>query len=88
MTDQVAHAGEGSAARQATMTSAAPMASVRSGRLRDRARPGPTDMPRVAFTSHLHRFLDAPPHQVDRTTLLDAVSDDTELFVLQALSGG
>ena len=45
-------------------------------------------MPRVAFTSHLHRFLDAPPHQVDRTTLLDAVSGDTELFVLQALSGG
>ena len=89
-------------------------------------------MPRVAFTSHLHRFLDAPPHRVDgttvraaldavfagnprlrgyllddagrvrthvtvfvgdtalvdRTTLLDAVSDDTEIFVLQALSGG
>ena len=89
-------------------------------------------MPRVTFTPHLQRFLDAPPHQVagatvrevlesvfagnprlrgyilddagrvrthvsvfvgdralvDRATLSDAVSGDTEIFVLQALSGG
>ena len=89
-------------------------------------------MPRVAFTPQLHRFLDAPPHRVegttvraaldavfagnprlrgyilddagrvrthvtvfvgdaalvDRTALSAAVSDDTEIFVLQALSGG
>jgi sulfur-carrier protein len=89
-------------------------------------------MPRVAFTPHLQRFLDVPPHQVegttvraaleavfahnprlrgyvlddagrvrthvsvfvgdtalvDRATLTDTVSDDTEIFVLQALSGG
>ena len=89
-------------------------------------------MPRVAFTPHLQRFLDAPPHRVegttvraaldavfahnprlrgyvlddagrvrqhvsvfvgdvslvDRVTLSDAVGDDTEIVVLQALSGG
>ena len=89
-------------------------------------------MPRVAFTPHLQRFLDAPPRHVpgatvrealdavfadnprlrgyllddaarvrqhvsvfvgdqplaDRATLSDAVSDDTEIYVLQALSGG
>ncbi len=89
-------------------------------------------MPRVAFTPHLHRFLDAPPRDVtgttvraaleavfaanprlrgyvlddagrvrphvtvfvggqalaDRAGLSDAVGDDTEIFVLQALSGG
>ena len=90
-------------------------------------------MPRVAFTPHLQRFLDAPPHQVAGTTVREAldavfagnprlrgyilderraraqarlglrrrrvaggshgagatrVGDDTEIFVLQALSGG
>lgn len=89
-------------------------------------------MPRVAFTPHLQRFLDAPPATVsgatvaevleqvfatnprlrgyvldehgrvrqhvavfvgetplaDRVTLADAVQPETEVFVLQALSGG
>ena len=89
-------------------------------------------MPRVTFTPHLQRFLDAPPREVggvtvaealaqvfadnprlrhyvldergavrqhvtvfvgdspavDRTHLSDPVADDTEIFVLQALSGG
>ncbi len=89
-------------------------------------------MPRVAFTPHLQRFLDAPPVTVtgatvgevlervfetnprlrgyvldehgrvrqhvavfvgesplvDRVTLADAVGPETEVFVLQALSGG
>lgn len=89
-------------------------------------------MPRVAFTPHLQRFLDAPPRDVaadtvgaaleavftanprlrgyvlddagrvrahvtifvndrplvDRARLSDAVAGDTEIFVLQALSGG
>lgn len=89
-------------------------------------------MPRVSFTPHLQRFLDAPPADVpaatvrealdavfaankrlrgyivdehgrvrphvsvfvgdrplvDRVTLADAVAPDTEIFVLQALSGG
>jgi hypothetical protein len=87
---------------------------------------------RVTFTTHLQRFLDAPPHEVvapdvaaalsqvfatnprlrgyvlddqgrvrqhvtifvddapiiDRTTLSDAVGEHSEIFVLQALSGG
>lgn len=89
-------------------------------------------MPRVTFTPHLHRFLDAPPRDVggntvaealeqvfadnprlrhyvldergavrqhvtvfvddspavDRVRLSDPVGSDTEIFVLQALSGG
>lgn len=89
-------------------------------------------MPRIVFTPHLQRFLDAPPASVggatvrealeavfaanprlrgyvldergrvrqhvtvyvgdaplaDRVTLGDAVAPDTEIFVLQALSGG
>lgn len=89
-------------------------------------------MPRVTFTPHLHRFLDAPPREVsgatvaealeqvfaenprlrgyvldergavrqhvtvfvgdapalDRLRLSDPVGADTEIFVLQALSGG
>ncbi len=89
-------------------------------------------MPRIAFTPHLQRFLDAPPATVagttvrealdqvfaanprlrgyvldehgrvrqhvavyvgdapltDRITLADAVAPETEIFVLQALSGG
>jgi len=89
-------------------------------------------VPRVAFTPHLQRFLDAPPATVDaatvrdaldrvfatnprlrgyvldehgrvrqhvtvfvddaplvdRVALGDAVGPDTEIFVLQALSGG
>lgn len=89
-------------------------------------------MPRVAFTPHLQRFLDAPPATVggttvgealvevfaanprlrgyvldehgrvrqhvtifvgdaplaDRMTLTDAVAPESEIFVLQALSGG
>lgn len=89
-------------------------------------------MPRVTFTPHLQRFLDAPPREVggttaaealeqvfadnprlrdyvldergavrqhvtvfvgdspaaDRMRLSDPVSADTEIFVLQALSGG
>ncbi len=89
-------------------------------------------MPRVSFTPHLQRFLDAPPAEVpattvrealdaiftgnprlrgyivdehgrlrphvsvfvgdrplvDRLTLADAVTAETEIFVLQALSGG
>jgi molybdopterin synthase sulfur carrier subunit len=89
-------------------------------------------MARVTFTTHLQRFLDAPPHDVsardvatalsqvfaanprlrgyvldergavrqhvtifvddapirDRVTLSDAVGDNSEIFVLQALSGG
>ena len=89
-------------------------------------------MPRVTFTPHLQRFLDAPPREVggttvaealeqvfadnprlrdyvldergavrqhvtvfvgdspaaDRMRLSDPVSADSEIFVLQALSGG
>ena len=89
-------------------------------------------MPRVTFTPHLQRFIDAPPREVagstvgealaaaftdnprlrhyvldergavrqhitifvddfparDRVTLSDKVDDDSEIFVLQALSGG
>jgi hypothetical protein len=89
-------------------------------------------MPRVTFTPHLQRFIDAPPQQVagttvaaalasvfdanprlrgyvldergavrqhvtifvdeapihDRTTLSDSVGEQSEIFVLQALSGG
>jgi hypothetical protein len=89
-------------------------------------------MPRVSFTPHLQRFLDAPPREVsggtvgealaqvfadnprlrgyvldehgavrhhvtvfvddraihDRTHLSDAVGTETEIFILQALSGG
>ena len=30
-------------------------------------------MPRVAFTPHLQRFLDAPPHQVAGTTVREAL---------------
>jgi sulfur-carrier protein len=89
-------------------------------------------MPRVTFTPHLQRFLDAPPREVDaatvasalaqvfaenprlrgyvldehgrvrqhvtifvddtpvvdRVTLSDRVGDQSEIFVLQALSGG
>jgi hypothetical protein len=89
-------------------------------------------MPRVTFTPHLQRFLDAPPRDVpgstvaealehvfgenprlrhyvldergavrqhvtvfvgdapavDRVRLSDPVGSDTEIFVLQALSGG
>ena len=89
-------------------------------------------MPRVTFTPHLQRFLDAPPAEVaggtvrealesvfaanprlrgyvvdergqirkhvtifvgdrpinDREHLSDAVAADTEIYVLQALSGG
>lgn len=89
-------------------------------------------MPRVTFTPHLQRFLDAPPREVggatvaealeqvfadnprlrdyvldergavrqhvtvfvgdspaaDRLRLSDPVSAETEIFVLQALSGG
>lgn len=89
-------------------------------------------MPRISFTPHLQRFLDAPPASVDgatvadalgavfadnprlrgyvldehgrvrqhvtvfvgdaplvdRVALTDAVAPDTEIFVLQALSGG
>ena len=89
-------------------------------------------MPQVTFTSHLRRFIDAPPRAVtgttvrsaldqvfaenprlrgyvldehgavrqhvtifvddnpiqDRATLSDAVDSDSEIFVLQALSGG
>jgi molybdopterin synthase sulfur carrier subunit len=89
-------------------------------------------MPRVTFTPHLQRFLDAPPVEVtgatvaqaldavfaanprlrgyvvdergqlrkhvtvfvgdspirDRTAMSDAVDASTEIFVLQALSGG
>lgn len=89
-------------------------------------------MPRVTFTPHLQRFLDAPPREVagstvgealaavfadnprlrhylldergavrqhvtifvddsparDRATLSDKVDADSEIFVLQALSGG
>lgn len=89
-------------------------------------------MPRISFTPHLQRFLDAPPASVggatvadalghvfaanprlrgyvldehgrvrqhvtvfvgdaplvDRVTLSDAVGPETEIFVLQALSGG
>ena len=89
-------------------------------------------MPRVTFTPHLQRFLDAPPREVggttvaealeqvfaenprlrlyvldergevrqhvtvfvgdspaiDRARLSDPVRPDTEIFVLQALSGG
>jgi sulfur-carrier protein len=89
-------------------------------------------MPRVTFTPHLQRFLDAPPREVpgstvadaleqvfaenprlrnyvldergavrqhvtvfvgdvpvvDRVRLSDPVGSDTEIFVLQALSGG
>lgn len=89
-------------------------------------------MPRVSFTPHLQRFLDAPPAEVagttvrealeavfvanprlrgyvvdehgrvrqhvaiyvgdsplaDRVTLADGVDAATEIFVLQALSGG
>ena len=89
-------------------------------------------MPRVSFTPHLQRFIDAPPREVacitvgealaavfadnprlrdyvldergavrqhvtifvddfparDRATLSDKVDADSEIFVLQALSGG
>jgi molybdopterin synthase sulfur carrier subunit len=89
-------------------------------------------MPRVTFTTHLERFIDAPPRKVtggtvaevlaavfadnprlrhyvldergavrqhvtifvddlparDRATLSDKVEADSEIFVLQALSGG
>ena len=89
-------------------------------------------MPRVTFTPHLQRFLDAPPHDVsgatvadalaqvfarnprlrgyildergavrqhvtifvndaplaDRSRLTDPIAVDSEIFVLQALSGG
>lgn len=89
-------------------------------------------MPRVTFTPHLQRFLDAPPVEVaggtvrdvlesvfaanprlrgylvdergqirthvtifvgdrpidDRHTLSDTVAADTEIYVMQALSGG
>lgn len=89
-------------------------------------------MPRVTFTPHLQRFIDAPPHDVpgttvaealghvfagnprlrqyvldehgavrqhvtvfvgdsparDRVALSDTVEPDTEIYVLQALSGG
>lgn len=89
-------------------------------------------MPRVTFTPHLQRYLDAPPREVagttvaealeqvfaenprlrhyvldergavrqhvtvfvgdspalDRVGLTDPVGSDTEIFVLQALSGG
>ena len=89
-------------------------------------------MPRITFTPHLQRFIDAPPVEVeaatvaealdrvfaanprlrgyvvderghlrqhvtvfvgdnpirDRTAMSDAVEADTEIFVLQALSGG
>ena len=89
-------------------------------------------MPRITFTPHLQRFLDAPPREVggttvaealehvfaenprlrhyvldergavrqhvtvfvgdspaiDRARLSDPVRPDTEIFVLQALSGG
>ena len=89
-------------------------------------------MPRVTFTPHLQRFIDAPPREVaggtvgealaavfadnprlrhyvldergavrqhvtifvddaparDRATLSDKVEADSEIFVLQALSGG
>lgn len=89
-------------------------------------------MPRITFTPHLQRFIDAPPREVagstvgealaavfadnprlrhylldergavrqhvtifvddfparDRATLSDKVDADSEIFVLQALSGG
>jgi hypothetical protein len=89
-------------------------------------------MPRVSFTPHLQRFVDAPPREVpgttvgealhavfhdnprlrgyivdergavrqhvtifvddapirDRTALSDAVTSSSEIYVLQALSGG
>ena len=89
-------------------------------------------MPRITFTPHLQRFIDAPPQQVaattvasalaqvfaanprlrgyvldergavrqhvtifvddspicDRVALTDAVDEQSEIFVLQALSGG
>jgi hypothetical protein len=42
---------------------------------------------RGAVRQHVTIFVDDAPI-VDRTTLSDAVSDQSEIFVLQALSGG